>query len=46
MKALQVANMKKLHFEDYMETFIGAATRIADVRDLDTFVEPASPGES
>lgn len=43
LKALQVANTKKLQFEDFMETFIVAATRIADGIDLDTFVEPASP---
>jgi hypothetical protein len=43
LKALQVANTKKLQFEDFMETFIAAATRIADGIDLDTFVEPASP---
>ena len=43
LKALQVANTKKLQFESFMETFIDAATRIADVIDLDTFVEPASP---
>ena len=39
LKALQVANTKKLWFEDFMETFI------VDVIDLDTFVESASPGE-
>ncbi|KAI5021468.1 hypothetical protein ZWY2020_058198 [Hordeum vulgare] len=43
MKALQVANTKKLRFEDFMETFLETATRIADGIDLDTFVEPASP---
>ena len=43
LKALQVANTKKLQFEDFMETFIEAATRIAYGIDLDTFVEPASP---
>jgi hypothetical protein len=43
LKALQVANTKKLQFENFMETFIAAATRIADGIDLDTFVEPASP---
>jgi hypothetical protein len=43
LKALQVANKKKLRFEDFMETFIEAATRIANGIDLDTFVEPASP---
>jgi hypothetical protein len=43
LRALQVANTKKLQFEDFMETFIAAATRIADEIDLDTFIEPASP---
>ena len=43
LKTLQVANTKKLQFEDFMETFIKAATRIADGIDLDSFVEPASP---
>ena len=43
LKALQVANTKKLQFEDFMERFIAVATRIADGIDLDTFVEPASP---
>ena len=43
LKALQVVNTKKLQFEDFMETFIEAATRIADGIDLDTFVEPSSP---
>ena len=43
LKALQVANTKKLQFQSFMETFIDATTRIADGIDLDTFVEPASP---
>ena len=43
LKALQVADTKKLQFQDFMETFISAATRIADGIDLDVFVEPASP---
>ena len=43
LKELQVANIKKLQFQDFMETFIVAASRIADGIDLDTFVEPASP---
>ncbi|KAI5018433.1 hypothetical protein ZWY2020_043321 [Hordeum vulgare] len=46
LKALQVANTKKLRFEDFMETFLESATRIADEIDLDTFVEPASPSAS
>ena len=43
LKDLRVTNTKKLKFEDFMETFIEAATRIADGIDLDTFVEPSSP---
>lgn len=43
LKSLQVANTKKLKFEDFMETFIEAATWIADGIHLDSFVEPASP---
>ena len=46
LKALQVANTRKLQFEDFMETFIEAATRFADGIDLDTFVEPASPPDA
>ncbi|KAI4963880.1 hypothetical protein ZWY2020_021861 [Hordeum vulgare] len=46
LKALQVANTKKLQFEDFMETFLESATRIADGIDLDTLVEPASPSAS
>ncbi|KAI4978335.1 hypothetical protein ZWY2020_014889 [Hordeum vulgare] len=44
LKTLKVANTKKLRFEDFMETFLESATRIADGIDLDTFVEPSSPG--
>lgn len=43
LNALQVANTKKLQFQSFMETLIDAATRNADVIDLDTFIEPASP---
>ena len=46
LKALQVANTRKLQFEDFMEIFIEAATRIADGIDLNTFVEPASPPDA
>ena len=46
LKALQVANTKMLRFEDFMETFLERATRIAHGIDLDTFVEPASPSAS
>ncbi|KAI5008843.1 hypothetical protein ZWY2020_009891 [Hordeum vulgare] len=40
LKALQVANTKKLRFQDFMETFLETATRIADGIDLDTFRSP------
>jgi hypothetical protein len=43
LAALKVTNTKKLQFQSFMETFIDAATRIADGIDLDEFVELASP---
>ena len=43
LKNLRVVNKKNLKFEDFMETFAEAATRIADGIDLETFVDPASP---
>ena len=43
LAAIKVANTKKLDSQSFMETFIFAATRIADGIDLDEFVEPASP---
>ena len=43
LAAIKVANTKKLQFQSFMETFIDAATRIADDIDLDSFIEPASP---
>ena len=43
LAAIKVANTKRHDFQSFMETFIAAATRIADVIDLDEFVEPASP---
>ena len=43
LAAIKVANTKKHDFQSFMETFIAAATRIADGIDLDSFVEPASP---
>ena len=46
LKALQVANTKKLRFKDFMDTFLESVTRIADGIELDTFVEPASPSAS
>ena len=41
--AIKDANTQKHDFRTFMETFIAAATRIADGVDLDEFVEPASP---
>ena len=43
LAAIRVANTKRHDFQSFMETFIAAATRIADKIDLDKFVEPASP---
>ena len=43
LAAIKVTNTKKHDFQSFMETFIAAATRIADGIDLDEFVEPASP---
>ena len=43
LAAIQVANTRKHNFQDFMETFIAAATRIADEIDLDEFVAPSSP---
>ena len=43
LAAIKVANTKKHDFRSFMETFIAAATRIADRIDLDEFVEPVSP---
>ena len=43
LAAIQVANIRKHNFQDFMETFIAAATRIADGIDLDEFVAPSSP---
>ena len=40
---LQVSNTRKHNFQSFMETFIAAATRIADGIDLDQFVVPSSP---
>ena len=42
LKNLRVVN-KNIKFEDFMQTFAEAATRIADGIDLETFVDPASP---
>ena len=43
LAALRVANTKKHDLRSFMETFIAAATRIADGIDLDEFVAPSSP---
>ena len=43
LAAIKVANTKKHDFQSFMETFITAATRIADGTDLDEFVAPSSP---
>ena len=43
LAALKVANTKKHDFRSFMETFIAAATRIADGINLDEFVAPSSP---
>ncbi|XBI64579.1 hypothetical protein VPH35_044685 [Triticum aestivum] len=43
LAAIQVANTRKHNFQDFMENFIAAATRIADGIDLDEFVAPSSP---
>ena len=43
LATIKVANTKKHDFQSFMETFIAAATRIADGIDLDEFVAPSSP---
>ena len=43
LAALKVANTKKHSFQDFMDTFLEASTRIADNIDLDSFCDPASP---
>ena len=43
LAALRVANTKKHDFRSFMETFLAAATQIADGIDLDEFVAPSSP---
>ena len=43
LAAIQVANTRKHNFQDFMETFIAAGTRIADGIGLDKFVAPSSP---
>lgn len=43
LASIKVANTKKHDFQSFMETFMVAATRIADGIDLDQFVAPSSP---
>ena len=43
LAAIKVANTKRHDFQSFMETFIAAATQIADGIDLDEFVAPSSP---
>ena len=43
LASIKVANTKKHDFQSFMETFIAAATRIADGIDLDEFVAPSIP---
>ena len=43
LSTIKVSNTQRHDFRSFMETFIAAATRIADGVDLDEFVEPASP---
>ena len=43
LASLKVVNTKKHDFRSFVETFIVAATRIADGIDLDEFVAPSSP---
>mgnify|MGYP005813867781 CR=1 FL=1 len=43
LAALKVANTKKLSFQDFMDTYLEAATRIADSIDLDSFCDSSSP---
>ena len=43
LATIQVSSTRKHSFQDFMETFIAAATCIADEIDLDEFVAPSSP---
>lgn len=45
LKAPKVANTKELQFQEFLETFIEAATWIADAIDLNTFIDPVSPAK-
>ena len=43
LAAIKDANTKKHDFQSFMDTFLDAATRMADNIDLDSFCDPASP---
>ena len=43
LAALKVVNTKKHTFQSFMDTFLEAATRIADNIDLDSLCDPANP---
>ena len=43
LAALKVVNTKKHTFQSFMDTFLEAATHIADSIDLDSFCDPTSP---
>jgi hypothetical protein len=43
---LSVVNPKGYNFRDYLETFIKAATRIADAIDLGAFIDPVDLADS
>ena len=43
LAALKVENTKKHSFQDFVDTFLEATTRIADSINLDSFCDPASP---
>ena len=43
LAALKVVKSKKHTFRSFMDTFLEAATPIADSIDLDSFCDPASP---
>ena len=46
LAALKVVNTKKHTFQSFMDTFLEAATHIADIIDLDSFCDPASPSST
>ena len=46
LKSLKVVNKKNAKIDDSMETFLPAATQIADVIDLENFTDATSPPSS